>query len=444
MKLAEAAEYLAEKAKKAGVTDFDILGSSSESFGLEVFEKNISNTEINIGTGIGIRLFSSKKMGLSYTERFTKESIDQCLKDAVSNSEITDILDLDLPVRQPIPDVDLKTFSEDLEKIEFNDLADLCFRMEKAADGKDQRIENIPYIGSGKSRSEYIFLNSNDVRYHLQYNSVSAYIGITSAENGQKKMGMYSNAYRKFSEFNPDFFAGKAIERSVELLGAKPVTSAEYPVILSNRVSASLIGMFLSPYFAESVQKKQSRLAGRLNEKIGSAIVSLVSKPHLPEMPGSRLLDGEGVPTKDITLLEKGVLKNFLYHLESAKKDGVAPTGSGQRSYSGKAYTSVSNLFFEKGNENLGSLMKKYPKCILITKLEGSSGCSALSGDISIGVQGFLVENGEKVHPVDGITMNTNYFDLLHKISAASGEYSDSYSSIKVPDLLIESVNIAG
>ena len=161
-------------------------------------------------------------------------------------------------------------------------------------------------------------------------------------------------------------------------------------------------------------------------------------------MPGSRLLDGEGVPTKDITLVEKGVLKNFLYHLESAKKDGVAPTGSGQRSYSGKAYTSVSNLFFEKGNESLESLMKKYPKCILITKLEGSSGCSALSGDISIGVQGFLVENGERVHPVDGITMNTNYFDLLYKISAASDEYSDSYSSIKVPDLLIESVNIAG
>ncbi|EPG67010.1 hypothetical protein LEP1GSC061_1924 [Leptospira wolffii serovar Khorat str. Khorat-H2] len=40
--------------------------------------------------------------------------------------------------------------------------------------------------------------------------------------------------------------------------------------------------------------------------------------------------------------------------------------------------------------------------------------------------------------------MSTNYFDLLLKIGGISNEYSDSYSSIKVPDLLLEEIHIAG
>lgn len=81
---------------------------------------------------------------------------------------------------------------------------------------------------------------------------------------------------------------------------------------------------------------------------------------------------------------------------------------------------------------------------LYITKLEGGSGCSSISGDISIGVQGFYYENGERVHPVDKITLSGNYFDMIQMILDLSNEYSDSYSSVKMPDILVESMAIAG
>jgi PmbA protein len=84
-----------------------------------------------------------------------------------------------------------------------------------------------------------------------------------------------------------------------------------------------------------------------------------------------------------------------------------------------------------------------YSRCVLVTKLEGSSGCSTLSGDISIGVQGFYCEKGEKTKPIDKITLNTNYYDLIQNIEAFDNEYLDTYSSIKVPSFLIKEAYIA-
>ena len=45
---------------------------------------------------------------------------------------------------------------------------------------------------------------------------------------------------------------------------------------------------------------------------------------------------------------------------------------------------------------------------------------------------------------MDKITLSSNYFELLLAIRGLSREYSDSFSSVKVPDLLVESMHVAG
>lgn len=86
-------------------------------------------------------------------------------------------------------------------------------------------------------------------------------------------------------------------------------------------------------------------MKGRLGEKIASEKLNLICDPHIPGMPGSKYLDSEGVPTSKTEIIKDGVLKTFLYNLESAKKDGVKPTGHGSRGHTGKAGTTTSNLF---------------------------------------------------------------------------------------------------
>lgn len=445
MDLEQAAQFVLEEGKRCGLDTFDLIATDSEDIGIEVFQGRITSTETSRSRGVGIRILNNSRPGYSYSERFSKDALSQMVRDAMEQTEITDPLDMELPSPQSLPDLDLKHFNPELENLDFRWMREIGLNLDQEAWASDPRVENVPHVGVGKSSSQSLIANSKGVYVRKNSNVASMGTGLIVKDGDTKKMGTYYRSGRDLSQFDPGYIAKEASSRGTELLGAKPLSSGVYPVILSNRISAQIIGMFSSPYFADAVQKGQSRLVGKLGKEIASPILSIYCEAHLPDFPGSRLIDAEGVLTTARTkVLEKGVLQNYLYNLESARKDGVQSTGHGVRSYSGRAGTSFSNLIVPKGEKTRKELLSSVPHCILVTKLEGGAGCSAVSGEISIGIQGIYYKNGEPQHAVDRITMNTNYFDLLHKISGVSNEYSDSYSSIKVPDLLTEDIHIAG
>lgn len=444
MNLQEAAEAMDEEARKNGTSEFDIIAIESEGMGVEVFEGKVKNTEISNSRGIGIRLFKDNKPGIAFTEKISLPSIRQVITDAIAHSKITDEMYLDFPEVSPIKEIDLKLYDSSLDEFDFPKMIDICKKMEEVALTSNSKVVNVPYIGASRSFFQSVIRNSKGVNFSRKKNGYSGYLGVVSAQDNYKKMGIYSDGGLDYKSFDPEFIAKTAVERSVELLGAEPVKSGPYPIIFSNRVSKSIIGMFLSPFYAEQVQKGRSKLKGKLNTKIASEIITISSEPHIPGLPGSSLWDSEGVPTVPISLISNGVLKSFLYHLESAKKDGVKSNGHGSRGYDGKAGTAIWNLIMEKGSSNLNELMNMYPECILIHKLEGGSGCSAISGEISIGAQGFYCKNGKIDRPVDRITLSSNYFDLIQNIKSISNEYSPVYSSFKAPDILVDPVFVAG
>jgi PmbA protein len=439
----DAIDYMCAEAKRLGAEMFDAVAGESESMGLELFEGKVKSTEISNSRGIGIRLFKNKRPGFAFTEKMSREAISQTVKDALSHTLITDEVDMELPFPAVLPDIDLKSFNPELEDVTLDRMKALCLDLESIAREADKRIDNIPYLGASRSSGMSMVRNSNGVAYSSRSNVVSAGIGVVAKEGENKKMGVYSNGGRIFA-FDPKFMSNKAVERAVELLGAESIPSGRYPVVFSNRVSASIMSMFGSPYFAEAVQKGQSRLAGKVGQQIAVPFLNVTSSPHTPGMPGSQLFDGEGVVTAKLEVIKNGVLQSYLYNLESAKKAGVRPTGNGSRGYSGKAGTGFSNFIVDKGEKSLEELLSAYPQCLYVTKLEGGSGCSAISGEISIGAQGFWYEQGKRIKPVDKITLNSNYFELLMAIRGFSGEYSDSFSSVKVPDMLVESMHVAG
>jgi PmbA protein len=439
----DALDYICAEAKRLGADKFDAVAGESESMGLELFEGKVKSTEISNSRGIGIRLFRGLRPGFAFTEKMSREAISQTVKDAMSHTHLTDEVEMDLPSPEKLPDLDLKSYNPALEEVGLDKMKALGLELESLARGLDPRIDNIPYLGASRSSGMSMVRNSNGVAYSSRSNVMSAGLGVVAKQGDAKKMGVYSNASRSFS-FDAKFMAAKAVERAVELLGAESVASGRYPVVFSNRVSTSIMSMFGSPYFAEAVQKGQSRLSGKVGQKIAVDALNITSNPHIPGYPGSHLFDGEGVVSQVLKVVEGGVLRTYLYNLESAKKAGVRPTGTGSRGYSGKAGTGFANFIVDPGDKSLEDLLSAYPECLLITKLEGGSGCSAISGEISIGAQGFWYENGKRIKPVDKVTLNSNYFEMLLAIRGLSRDYSDAFSSVKVPDLLVESMYVAG
>jgi len=439
----DALELAKTHALKHGAQSCDVLYSASESEDLEVFEGELSKAETLSSQGLGIRLFKSHKPGYAYTQRITKEAVICMVEDALVNAELTEPLMIELPEPFTLPEIDLKLWNQELETLSLESMKEFCLDMEERARKGHEKVVNVPNAGIGKGSNRMALLNSKGVEYRMHSNSISAYVSVVTQAGSQKKTGSYGNGGRSFLDFNLSYFSKAAVERGLELLGAKSMPSGAIPVVFSNRISPSIMGLFSSCFSADAVQKGQSRLSGKLGSKIADPLVYLSCEPHIPKRPGSRLVDSEGVACRPLKLIHEGHLCSYIYNLESAAREGCKSTGHGVRGLRGKAGHGFSNLIMATGKESLQDLFDRNQRCLYVLKLDGSAACSAVSGEISIGVQGWLMENGRMVQPVDSITLNGNFFDLLKGIKGVSDTYSDSFSGVKVPDLLVEGLTVS-
>ena len=99
--------------------------------------------------------------------------------------------------------------------------------------------------------------------------------------------------------------AREAIEEACSLLGASPVETKKYPVILKNSVICEMLSMYLPSFGADTVRKNISKLAGQAGKEVASEIVNLVEDP---EGLDARSFDDEGTPTIKKYLIRDGIL----------------------------------------------------------------------------------------------------------------------------------------
>ena len=72
----------------------------------------------------------------------------------------------------------------------------------------------------------------------------------------------------------------------------------------------------------------------------------------------SYFFDDEGVLSKDTVVIKDGVLQTGISDAQSAMSLGTVPTGNGRReSYKRKAYTRMTNTYFEPGKDKLEDMI---------------------------------------------------------------------------------------
>ncbi len=443
--LAEAVEVTVTEARRHGADRFDLMAVATDRLGLDFFGGTVAKTEVSNTRGLGLRVFRGRRHGSAFTERLTVEALRNTVGAASAHAELAGDLDVDLDLPQPVaaPAVDLQLDNPALDSLSLECMKSFALRLEAAAFEADARVENVPFLSVARDRRSSIVCNSNQVLHASSQGSVVATVGAVAMNRDTRKLGIYTRGGRSFDP-DPEPLARTAVERAVELLGAAPLASGRYPVVLSHRISPRLFAMFAAPFFGDAVLEGRSRLRGQVERPIAAPALTITSDPLIPSAPGSCLFDAEGVPARTVEVVREGVLRTCLHTLESAKRAGTEPTGTGARDDSGRIAPSFANYVVRKGSHTLDELLAAYPRLLYLVQMEGAAACSPVSGEISIGVQGFLCEHGQRIRPVERVTLSTNFFDLLHGIRGLSDRYSDAFSSCRVPDLLVEDVHISG
>lgn len=216
----------------------------------------------------------------------------------------------------------------------------------------------------------------------------------------------------------------ECVNTTLDLLGSEPMIPGEYDCICSPEVT----GMIAHEAFGHGVEmdmfvKKRALAEQYIGECVASELVTMHDgAASLPET-ATYFFDDEGTMAHDTIVIEKGILKRGISDLQSALALNTDPTGNGRReSYQRKAYTRMTNTWFEGGNSTKEEMISSVAYGFL---LENPS--SGMEDPKNWGIQCMVniareIKDGKLTGRIFSPIVLTGYVpDLLKSISMVSG-----------------------
>jgi PmbA protein len=159
---------------------------------------------------------------------------------------------------------------------------------------------------------------------------------------------------------------------------------------------------------------------------------------------GSAPVDDEGVATRRLPLIENGVVKNFIYDLESAAKAGKKSTGNGHRGLSSMPSPGYNAIIIEAGDKSLEEMIKGIEYGLLVDQTLGAWSGNVRGGDISGNVHfGIKIEKGELVGRVKDVMVAGNVFEALKNITAIENKCHTLTGGMCIPHILFSGLSVA-
>jgi PmbA protein len=437
------------RAERAGAHAADALLVESDSIETRVRVEEIDFVKQARERVLGIRAFVKGAGGLrsaiTSTSDLAPESLDRLAEDTVALAAATaEDPYAGLPEERFATDLpDLALLDPNDRDVPLEEQIDRARRAERSARSVDSRITNSEGSEAASSFSRVAL--GNTAGFLAEYGSAahSLHTMPIASENGVMQTDHWLTVARHHSALEPPEAVGRrAAERALARLGARPVPTCEVPVIFDGVSARSLLGNLASCLSGYAIYRSSSFLAGRLEETVASELVSVVDDGRLPGGLGSRPFDGEGLPTRRKTVIERGRLETYLLDSYSGRKLGMASTGNAARSAGSAPRVSPTNLWIEPGTSSLDEMIAGTERGLLVTDLFGF-GFNAVTGDFSRGATGAWIEKGETIHPVEEITVAGNLAEMLIRIDAVGSELL-WLGSVAAPALRITPMMVGG
>ena len=224
--------------------------------------------------------------------------------------------------------------------------------------------------------------------------------------------GWYDGASSVAALMDVEALGKRAARQVTRLVGARKVPTQNVPVVLEPAMTGQILSFLARCLSGAAVDQRQSFLAGKLGEAVGNPLVTIVDDGLLPGGRATVPFDEEGVPSRTTTLVEKGVLKNYLLDTYYGRKLKLRSTGNA---------SGPTNFYWAAGDKAREEILKSVEKGLLLTGTLGQ-GTVPTTGDISVGAFGLWIEKGEVAFPVAEITISGNLGELLKGVEMVGND----------------------
>jgi PmbA protein len=439
------AENIVKKALKLGADEAEAYLESGREFEVTVRNGDVETIKQATSKGIGLTVYKERKLGFSYTSDFSDKSLEEFAKKTVELSLVADPKPWNgLPDFKKGKIKDFNLYDPSISEIPNEKKIKIAKEVERVALAYDKRITKSEGGWCGDSETEIFIVNSKGVSHSSTQTGVFFGAGVIAGEGSDMQSGYWGSSKRHFKDLDAvEKVAREAGKRAVEKLGAKPVQTQKAPVVYDRYGAGSFWYGILRAMDGDSVYKKTTFLTEYLDKAIASGLVTIIDDPTIPRHVASLPFDGEGKITRKNILIDKGILKMFIYDSITARKAGVKTNTITKRGgYRSPAYASFINIIVQNGSVDRKKIISGIKNGFYVTGLRGL-GTDVPTGNYSCGASGFWIKDGELAFPVDGITLGGNAFDILKNIEIVADDL-DIRGGLNSPSFKVAEMAIGG
>lgn len=432
-------QKIIDKAINVGFDDVEVIESSSNETTINLFngevEKNFIGSDVRYTIkGIlngkkAVFSFENKDIDCDFVVNKLKENVGFITAKEESSifegsKEYATLNKVDSGFKE-------KTTSEKIE---------LLKKVYETAKGYDERLVNFPHCEYIEVSSKRVVCNSKGLKLSKEIEYGGVVLSCVAKENEETQNGTEVALKLKYDEIDPSDVAKKACKRAISMLGAKPIKTGNYDVVIENEAMTSLLSGFSSMFSGEAALRKLTSLISKEGEKIMDEKISIIDNPLKENEINSETFDDDGVATYTKYVVEKGIFKTFLHNLKTAKAFNTVSTGNAV----GNGVGGI-NFYIEAGDTSKDEMIASIKEGMLITDLQGlHASLNPVSGDFSAQASGFYIENGKITKPVTLVVVSSNFLKMLNNVSKIGDDLEISYSGFGAPSILFKNIAISG
>jgi PmbA protein len=422
---------------------FDVYAMYSRSLSINILGRGIKEARSRTDLGLGVRAHKNKGLGVAFSQSLKPADVYTTVHRAAGFARVAQ------------PDPYFKGIPGPSEAAKVSDLCDgeiIAMTLGEAGGFAKTMVDAVVEVrpgamyrgGLGVGHLRSYLMTSTGVCVEAEKTFMSAFIAPTYRK-GDDIGSSYEYDYAvSLGEMDFDKIGKKAAEKALEQFGSRRVKSGMLPLILTPDSSNSVIFALIGAISGESAVKGRTFASGCLGKQIAPQILEIDDDGTIPGAIASSAYDGEGVPRRATKVVGKGTLLTFLHNSYSAGIADVETTGHAVRGgYRGQVGAGPTNVRVKPDDSSLEEMVAETKKGILATNVSFTP--NIISGEFSSTIdEGFLIEGGEKKHPVKNLMAGGHILELLKNIEMISKEGRTIGKGYFFPTLKISQVKLAG
>ncbi len=378
--------------------------------------------------GAGIRVVKGETTGFAHTADLTPNGLLAAARAAAAAARTGEnrVVEVALSSDPIVHATDVSVLPGDVAKA---DKVALLQRANETARTGGAEISQVA-ASYGDSRRRLLIANSDglltgDDQVRTMFSVSAVATGDSGMQTGRESVG-HTVGFELFATRDVDDLARAAAKQARTKLAARPAPTGEMPVVIGPGGGGVLFheacGHGLE---ADLIAKGASVFGGRRGELVASELVTLIDDGTVAGEWGAFGCDDEGTPAQRNTLIENGVLTDYMWDFLRARKEGRARSGNGRRqNYKFLPMVRMTNTFILNGADDPAGIVAGTDHGVYIAKLGGGQ-VNTATGDFVFGMtEAYLIENGKITEPLREGNLIGNGPEVLRNIDAVGNDFA--------------------